>query len=78
MDIGFMKEYLPMYVEAAILTLRLGITGIIFSLVIGFGCALAGYYKIPIARQVAGAYIELSRNTPLLVQLFFLSSFIMQ
>ena len=72
MDIGFMKEYLPMYVEAAILTLRLGITGIIFSLVIGFGCALAGYYKIPIARQVAGAYIELSRNTPLLVQLFFL------
>lgn len=30
------------------------------------------YYKIPIARQLVGAYIELSRNTPLLIQLFFL------
>ena len=30
------------------------------------------YYKIPVARQITAVYIELSRNTPLLVQLFFL------
>jgi polar amino acid transport system permease protein len=30
------------------------------------------YYKVPVLRQIVSVYIELSRNTPLLVQLFFL------
>ena len=28
--------------------------------------------KVPAARQIVAVYIELSRNTPLLVQLFFI------
>lgn len=72
MDISYMKEYFPMYVEAAKLTFRLGVAGILFSLAIGLICSLAGYYKIPALRKLAAVYIELSRNTPLLVQLFFL------
>ncbi|MCI6430271.1 MAG: amino acid ABC transporter permease [Oliverpabstia sp.] len=72
MDIGFIKEYFPMYVDAAKLTLRLGITGILFSMAAGLICSLIEYYRIPLLRQVTAFYIELSRNTPLLVQLFFL------
>lgn len=72
MDIGFMTRYLPMYVEAAKLTLRLGITGILFSIIIGIICSLAGYYRVPVIKRITAIYIELSRNTPLLVQLFFL------
>lgn len=72
MDTGFMAEYLPLYVEAAKLTFRLGMTGIVISLVIGLVCSLAGYYRVPVLRQIAVVYVELSRNTPLLVQLFFL------
>ncbi|MDO4311617.1 MAG: amino acid ABC transporter permease [Eubacteriales bacterium] len=72
MDIEFVTEYLPMYVEAAKLTLRLGFIGILFSIVIGIICSLVGYYKIPLLRRITAVYIELSRNTPLLVQLFFL------
>ena len=30
------------------------------------------HYRIPIASQIGAAYVELSRNTPLLVQLFFI------
>jgi polar amino acid transport system permease protein len=30
------------------------------------------YFRIPVLRQVAAGYVELARNTPLLVQLFFL------
>ena len=30
------------------------------------------YYRVPAARQIVGIYIELSRNTPLVIQLFFL------
>ena len=35
-------------------------------------CAIIQYEKVPVARQIVAVYIELSRNTPLLVQLFFI------
>lgn len=72
MDLEFIQKFAPMYVEAARLTLIIGVIGIVLSAVIGLLCALAKYYRIPVARQIASAYIELSRNTPLIVQLFFL------
>ena len=72
MDFEFIKKFTPMYIEAARLTLIIGVTGIVLSAVIGLLCALAKYYRIPAARQIASTYIELSRNTPLIVQLFFL------
>jgi polar amino acid transport system permease protein len=30
------------------------------------------YYRIPVLRQIVSVYIEISRNTPLLIQLFFI------
>ena len=61
-----------MYVEAAWLTLVIGVLGIVLSIAIGLICAWVKYYKVPVARQIVAVYIELSRNTPLIVQLFFL------
>ena len=67
-----MVEKVPLYIEAAKLTFRLGVIGILLSLAVGLICSLIQYYKVPVLRSVTGIYIELSRNTPLLVQLFFL------
>jgi polar amino acid transport system permease protein len=61
-----------MYVEAAKLTFRLGLIGILLSICVGIICALIGYYKVPVLKRITAIYIELSRNTPLLIQLFFL------
>ncbi|MDD7113971.1 MAG: amino acid ABC transporter permease [Lachnospiraceae bacterium] len=72
MDIAFIREYTPLYVEAAKLTIGIALFGILFSIVVGALCSIIRYYKIPILEKLAGIYIELSRNTPLLVQLFFL------
>lgn len=72
MDRAVIEAYLPLYREAAWLTLRLGLLGIIFAVVIGLVCATVRYWKVPVLRTVAAAYIELSRNTPLLIQLFFI------
>lgn len=68
----FMIEYLPWYIEAGKLTVKIGFFGILFSLLIGIICSLIQYYRIPIIRQIISVYIEISRNTPLLIQLFFL------
>lgn len=66
-----MKSYLPLYEKACILTLKIGWIGILFAIVIGLFCALIRHYKVPVLSTIAGGYIELFRNTPLLVQLFF-------
>lgn len=72
MDWNVVAQYLPLFEKAAWLTLRLGLAGIALAIVIGLVCALVQYYKVPVLRRVVGFYIQLSRNTPLLVQLFFL------
>ena len=72
MDWNVIAQYLTLYKKAAWLTLRLGLAGIVIAIVVGLVCALVQYYKVPVLRRIVGAYIELSRNTPLLVQLFFI------
>ena len=72
MDWNVIAQYLPLYKKAAWLTLRLGLAGIVIAIVVGLVCALVQYYKMPVLRRIVGAYIEFSRNTPLLVQLFFI------
>ena len=72
MDWDVIASYLPQYEKAAWLTLRLGVIGIAWAIGIGLVCAVLQYDKVPVLRRLVGAYIQLSRNTPLLVQLFFL------
>lgn len=72
MDFNFMKEQLPLYAEAAVITLRMAAFGILFAIITGLLCSMIRYFKIPVLKQISAVYIELSRNTPLLIQLFFL------
>lgn len=67
-----MRESLPEFIQAFWLTLYIGFFGILFSCVLGLICALIEIRKTPILSQLSSIYIELSRNTPLLIQLFFL------
>ena len=72
MDFDFIRQVIPMYVEATFLTLRIGFIGIILSFLTGIFCAIVRYWKIPVLNLVVRIYTEISRNTPLLIQLFFL------
>ena len=72
MDFSVMKDYLPRFWDALLLTLKIGWQGVALALVLGIACAVVVHLKIPVLRRIVGAYIELFRNTPLLVQLFFI------
>ena len=72
MDFDFIRQVTPLYAQAAWLTFRIALAGVALSFALGLVCALARYAKVPVARQVAAVYVGLSRNTPLLIQLFFL------
>ncbi|MBE5859611.1 MAG: amino acid ABC transporter permease [Butyrivibrio sp.] len=72
MNVDVLYSYFPKYAEAFILTVKIGWLGIVLALVIGIFSAFVTHFKIPVLGKIAGAYVELFRNTPLLVQLFFI------
>lgn len=72
MEIEAITSYVPLYVDAFILTIKIGLLGILLALFIGTVSAFILHFKIPFANIVIKIYVELFRNTPLLVQLFFI------
>lgn len=72
MNRDFLVAMLPQYIEAAKLTLSIGLLGVLGSVLAGLVIAFIRVEKIPLLNGIAKAYIEVSRNTPLLIQLFFL------
>ena len=72
MDLEVIRSYMPLYTEAFILTIKIGWIGIALSLVIGVLTAFVMHFRVPVLCRVAKVYVELFRNTPLLVQLFFI------
>ena len=71
MDFNIIRDYLPLYIKAFMLTIKIGWIGIALSLGIGVISAFILHFKIPFLSAVVKVYVELFRNTPLLVQLFF-------
>lgn len=71
-DWSFMQRYAPFFVNGTLMTLFISVFGILLAVAVGLVCAGVGIARIPVARQIVRIYIELSRNTPLLVQLYFL------
>ena len=72
MNLEVMGEYFPLYVKAFLLTLKIGWIGIGLAFAIGIFTAFVLFFRVPILFRIAQIYVELFRNTPLLVQLFFI------
>ena len=71
MDHEVIRSYIPLFAEAFLLTIRIGWMGIAFAAICGTICAFVQYFKVPVLKVIVKYYIELFRNTPLLIQLFF-------
>ncbi|MCR4877392.1 MAG: amino acid ABC transporter permease [Clostridiales bacterium] len=72
MDWSFVAAHVPDFLGGAWVTLRFGLYGVACSAVLGLICSLVRVFRVPVLRGLIRVYVELSRNTPLLVQLFFL------
>jgi polar amino acid transport system permease protein len=62
----------PLLLRGAALTLVLTAVAAALGLALGVGCARARTHGRAAARALAAAYVELIRNTPFIVQLFFI------
>ena len=70
LDFSFLAERWPDFVAGAWLTVQLTVVSIALGLAVGTVCALVRVYGAAFPRRVVGLYVELIRNTPLLIQIF--------
>lgn len=72
LDTSFMLEHVPDFLHAALVTIGIAGAAIAASLLVAVFNSILLYFRVPILTAIVRAYIELARNTPLLIQLFFL------
>lgn len=71
-DWSYITTQWPALLDGLWLTVQVTLLSIVFSLAIGLAGAAARQFRVPVLNQLTIAYVELIRNTPILVQLFFI------
>ena len=71
-DFGVVVAQWPMLLRGLGLTVVLTIVSAVLGALLGTACAWARLHGQPVLRRVVGAYVELVRNTPFIIQLFFI------
>jgi polar amino acid transport system permease protein len=69
---GFVSEYHEELREGLVNTLKVSALGILGAFVIGVVLGAARAHRIPVISPLAVCYVELIRNTPILVQIFMI------
>ncbi len=72
LDWQYIQSVLPQFYAATLMTLKISFIGIVLSILLGLICSIISIYQVRILNKIVKVYIEVSRNTPLLIQLFFL------
>jgi len=68
----YIWEQIPNLMEGLMVTLQVSILSIALALLVGLCGAIFRLTNTPVLSQLTAAYVSLIRNTPLLVQLFFI------
>jgi len=71
-DLDYLMRQIPALRAGLALTVQASALAILISIVIGLVGASVRTLRLPGVAQLVAAYVELIRNTPLLVQLFFI------
>ena len=71
-DFAAVLEQWPLLAQGAWVTVKLSFCATVLGLILGTLCALARNSRLGWLRALAGGYVELIRNTPLLIQAYFL------
>lgn len=70
-DFSVIAQAGPFLLNGLVFSLELTAVGFLGGLVLGIGLALVKHLEVPVASQLAGAYITLIRSVPLIMVLFW-------
>jgi len=71
-DFGALLPYWSDFLDGALTTLTMTAFAVVFGLVIGILCAIGRRSASPLLQRLCGFYVELIRNTPYIIQIFFI------
>lgn len=71
-DLDYLMAQWPALLDGLVMTLKVSLLAIGLSLVIGVVGGAVRLFRVPLLAQLATLYVEVIRNTPILVQLFFI------
>ncbi|MDO5302128.1 MAG: amino acid ABC transporter permease [Tissierellia bacterium] len=66
--LSFLGTWGPMYLKGTGVTILISLIGVFFGFIVGFILAMLRRSKVTVIRKITGAYVELIRGTPLVVQ----------
>jgi His/Glu/Gln/Arg/opine family amino acid ABC transporter permease subunit len=72
LDLNFIVRNLPLFGKGLVVTVELSLQAILFAMVWGLVVAFGRMARARWLRTVASAYIEMVRDTPVLVQMYFI------
>jgi polar amino acid transport system permease protein len=71
-DPAVVIQYLPEFLKGIFLTVEISFLAILFGLVLGILAAAARVSRFKVLHVLGAAYVEIFRNTPLLIQIFII------
>ncbi|MFT4185431.1 MAG: amino acid ABC transporter permease [Rhizobium sp.] len=71
-DFGWIADYYPVLIKGILVTIELTLVGAVAGIVLGIACAWARALGPSWLKPLIATYVELIRNTPFLIQLFFI------
>ncbi|MWC29190.1 amino acid ABC transporter permease [Paenibacillus sp. MMS18-CY102] len=72
MDDYSIIDLIAIFAKASAVTAMVALISIIFAFTIGLLSSIALFYKVPILKPIIHAYIEFFRNTPSIIQAYFI------
>lgn len=67
-----MLPYLSKLATGALVTLEISVLTVVISTILGLGGAVARTSRQPLLRSIVGTYVEVMRNIPMLVLMYFI------
>jgi polar amino acid transport system permease protein len=71
-DFGWLAEYYPTLIKGILVTVELTLVGAVLGILLGIACAWSRALGPAWLKPFVATYVELIRNTPFLIQLFFI------
>jgi polar amino acid transport system permease protein len=71
-DFAALMPYWRDFLSGALMTIEITLFSVVIGLAIGIACAIARRSDVAVLRAIVGVYIEAVRNTPFIVQIFFI------
>ncbi|SHI22590.1 polar amino acid transport system permease protein [Sporobacter termitidis DSM 10068] len=72
MGINSILDLVVIFTKAALVTLEVALASIAIALVIGLVCAIVLYFGVPVLKTLIRVYVVFFRNTPSLIQAYFI------